>query len=85
MSVRSKITQQLIRKLLDEGNSPTDLARLLDVTRPTIYAWRDGQPAQSANLRRLANLSGVVLPNNSAVIDMLTGKRAAPPEESDDE
>ena len=76
MSIRARLTRRMVRRLLDDGgNNPTDLARLLGVTRPTIYAWRDGQPAQGANLRRLADLAGVALPDNSEQIDVLTGRR----------
>lgn len=79
-SVRARLTKRLVCKLLDAGNNPTDLARLLGVSRPTIYAWRDGQPAQPLNLRKLADLAGEKLPNNRDEIDRLTGRLVVPEE-----
>lgn len=73
-SIRAHLTQRLVRQLIDEGNNPTDLARLLGVSRPTIYAWRDGQGAQPLNLRRLADLAGYKLPDEREQIDVLTGR-----------
>ena len=35
--------RQLAPRLVAEGMTKRDAARLLGVTRPTLYAWLDGQ------------------------------------------
>jgi transposase-like protein len=67
----------MAQQLLLEGNSISDIARLVGCSRPTVYRWLAGQEA-TVHFGRLAELTRTSLPNNRDVIDALTGKRMAP-------
>ena len=47
----------MTQALVDEGNTVADIARLVGVTRPTVYAWLRGQEARK-NFDRLVEVSG---------------------------
>lgn len=52
----ASLAQSLIQEFAHE--TPTDLARQLGVTRPTVYAWRRGQVPHLRHLAALARLHG---------------------------
>lgn len=58
MSVRANLTRRLVEALRDQGNSVTDMAKLCEVSRRTIYDWLEkDQGAQDHHLVTLIELT----------------------------
>lgn len=63
------------------GDSASDMARILHVSRPMVYHYREGMAPSVENMRRLQTLAGLASEFHSSVESPLPGLlRAAQPE-----
>ena len=54
----ARTTADLVRRIRDAfGLNMTELATILDVSRPTVYAWLNGQEPQPEAVARILRLS----------------------------
>jgi len=74
VSIRGDITQRLVLILRNRGNSVAGIARLCDVSPPTVLAWMEGQGAWAKSIVKLADLTGESLPKEFTLLMVASGE-----------